>query len=84
MKWLQVCFGQESVQHFREVGSRQNNSRLPGEVREREREKWRELCSSEDGREAEAWETVPSIECTSPTIYVIAGMVNHLELTAKV
>lgn len=67
------------------MGSRQNNSRLPGEVREREREKWRELCSSEeDGREAEAWETVPSIECTSPTIYVIAGMVNHLELTAKV
>lgn len=35
LKWLLVYFGQESVQHFSEVCSRPNNSRLPGEIGKR-------------------------------------------------
>lgn len=65
LKWLQVYFGQESVQHFSEVGSRQSNYRLPrGEVKKGVGEVGCWSGTSKRMR-AKAWETVPSIDYTS-------------------
>lgn len=65
LKWLQVYLGQESVQHFSEVGSRQNNYRLPGEKRQRKRARERDVKRYQGQQKTKAWETVPSIDSTS-------------------
>lgn len=57
LKWLQVYLGQESVQHFSEVGSRQNNYRLPGEKRKKESK--REMWSATK----DSWEPRPGKQC---------------------